>query len=209
MLSIIRDVFFIPEDTDLTVDEVLDSVRSHLRSRHSINVDWYELLTCKQHSHERVSSFLARLRCQAKYIRELNFDTLIQACLILGIRDNDARSKVLSSSPAIESTQEDLKLIHTEDPCYVDAINKQTPTSRALNNFKATILLLNSPLVLIAVTTITENTLVPLLLEIVPTVAHQDTLLLCAGSPTSTNITRKYSQNFPSLATIADESSGH
>ncbi|TRY76732.1 hypothetical protein TCAL_11873, partial [Tigriopus californicus] len=142
MLGIVRDVLDIPEDTGHSVDHILMIIRRHLRARRSVNVDWHDLLSSRQLAGEKITSFVARLKRQSRYVGEISPDSLVKACLIRGLRDDQLRSKVLSTSPArdlnetieflqgLESAESDANTLQGNINASIAGLKDQKPNNK-------------------------------------------------------------------------------
>ena len=113
--------------SDLTPDQILDQLQTHLRAQRSVLADRFAFLDAHQQSHETIEEFLRRLvklrqsahLCLEHKTHEDCADFSHIAAIIRGIRDVDLRTKILAIQPS-PTLQQVLTFIRSHEAARIN-----------------------------------------------------------------------------------------
>jgi len=102
-LQRIRHAMDVPMATQLTLDEVLDTIKRHLKDQRNIAVDRYKLVRRKQEDGECFDDFLVDLREQAEdaNLADMTANEWIATLIVSGVRNEETRQELLGKKPAL------------------------------------------------------------------------------------------------------------
>ena len=93
----------IPQDTTMTLAEIINKIREYLRNQQNIVVDRWKLLRRKQADGESFDDFMTALYSMAEdaEVATMTGDDWKTTLLIHGLEDDETRQEVLSKKPAL------------------------------------------------------------------------------------------------------------
>ena len=102
-LQRIRHAMDIPMDTQLTLKEILEKIKCHLKDQRNIAVDRYKLVRRKQECGESFDDFLVDLREQAEdaNLADMTADEWIATLIVSGVRNEETRQELLGKKPTL------------------------------------------------------------------------------------------------------------
>ena len=95
MARTVETVLVVEEDSELGVDEILENIQQHLRSKRSIAIDRNEFFNCNQREHESFDDYYTRLMniAESAQFCEHCFEDSQVSKIIQGTKDHEARKK--------------------------------------------------------------------------------------------------------------------
>lgn len=121
MLQTVEKVLNILSAADVLPDQVLDQIRDYIRKKRSVTLDRMEFEQCRQERDETFDIFylrLQRIAACADLCPEC-IDERMTVHVMVGIRDQDTRKKLLAFSP-FSRLQQAVDLCRSEETTFVN-----------------------------------------------------------------------------------------
>jgi hypothetical protein len=116
MLQTVELVLGIDQSSTLAPSDILDRIQEHIRSQRSVALDRMEFEECRQEVNESFDDFYIKLRriAECADLCKTCWDSRLSTRIISGIRDQEARKKLLAKSP-FPSVQEAIYLCRSKE----------------------------------------------------------------------------------------------